>query len=63
MTVSHRAAAASASSAAASHPSPLKVARVACCCRLADLLPMVQQMHREVARRSVSKAAQSSEAA
>lgn len=63
MTVSHRAAAAPASSAAASNPLPLKVARVACCCKLVDLLPMVQQMHREVARRSVNKTAPASEAA
>ncbi|OWP63608.1 hypothetical protein CDA63_08495 [Hymenobacter amundsenii] len=29
---------------------PLKVARVACCCKLADLLPVVQRMHQEAAR-------------
>ena len=46
MTVSHRAADAPAA--------PLetlksgKVARMACCCKLADLLPLVQQMHETV---------------
>ncbi|MET4107916.1 hypothetical protein [Hymenobacter sp. UYP22] len=61
MTVSHRAA--DAPAATASAPKPMKVARVACCCKLADLLPIVQQMHREVAQNRAKMGAQSSEAA
>ncbi|RSK32528.1 hypothetical protein [Hymenobacter metallilatus] len=62
MTVSHRAADAPATAAGTSLPQSIKVARVACCCKLSDLLPLVQQMHRETARTS-AKRAQSSEAA
>ena len=51
MTVSHRTTVAAESPAAPAEASkPLKVARVACCCKLADLLPVVQQMHQEAAR-------------
>ncbi len=49
MTVSHRTVAAL-PTASADAPKPLKVARVACCCKLADLLPVVQRMHQEAAR-------------
>ncbi|MFD2784142.1 hypothetical protein [Hymenobacter rubripertinctus] len=49
MTVSHRTTA-EVPVASAQVPQPLKVARVACCCKLADLLPVVQQMHQEAAR-------------
>jgi len=45
MTISHRAADAPAPEVL----KPVKVARMACCCKLADLLPLVQQMH-ETAR-------------
>jgi|GEM_PF-3574959 len=57
MTISHRATDAPATALEA--PKPVKVARIACCCKLSDLLPMVQQMHREAARSN----AQRSEAA
>lgn len=51
MTVSHRTAATAEVSAVAPQvPAPLKVARVACCCKLADLLPVVLRMHQEAAR-------------
>ncbi|SDX75847.1 hypothetical protein [Hymenobacter psychrophilus] len=51
MTVSHRTAAAEDFAVASSPTStPLKVARVACCCKLADLLPVVLRMHQEAAR-------------
>lgn len=53
MTVSHRAADASAAPQEA--PKSVKVARVACCCKLSDLLPIVQQMHREAARAHAAK--------
>ncbi|RYU81579.1 hypothetical protein [Hymenobacter persicinus] len=59
MTVSHRAA-----DAPATPLEPLqsvKVARMACCCKLSDLLPLVQQLH-EAARASAA-ARQRSEAA
>ncbi|WP_426490434.1 hypothetical protein [Hymenobacter sp. 102] len=61
MTVSHRAA--DASAATASAPKPVKVARVACCCKLADLLPLVQQMHQDTVQRPAKAGGQSSEAA
>jgi hypothetical protein len=61
MTVSHRAA--DAPAPALDALKPVKVARVACCCKLSDLLPMVQQMHREAARRNAASTAQRSEAA
>ncbi|RSK48530.1 hypothetical protein [Hymenobacter rigui] len=61
MTVSHRAA--DAPAAPASAPKPMKVARVACCCKLADLLPLVQQMHQETAKSRAKAGGQSSEAA
>ncbi|WP_157540892.1 hypothetical protein [Hymenobacter aerophilus] len=48
MTVAHRAA--DAPAAPASSSKPLKVARVACCCKLSDLLPVVLRMHQEAAR-------------
>jgi hypothetical protein len=47
MNISHRAA--DAPAASAETPKSEKVARMACCCKLADLLPLVQQMH-EAAR-------------
>ncbi|MBT9393385.1 hypothetical protein KLP40_09440 [Hymenobacter sp. NST-14] len=49
MTVSHRTTA-DLPVASAEVPKPLKVARVACCCKLSELLPLVQQMHQEAAR-------------
>lgn len=61
MTISHRAA--DAPAAPASAPKPMKVARVACCCKLADLLPIVQQMHREAAQTRARTGAPASEAA
>lgn len=61
MTISHRAADASAATAEAAKP--VKVARIACCCKLADLLPMVQQLHQEAARRNARRTGQRSEAA
>ncbi|TGD83150.1 hypothetical protein [Hymenobacter wooponensis] len=61
MTISHRAADASAASAKAAKP--MKVARIACCCKLADLLPLVQQLHQEAARAHATKQGQRSEAA
>jgi len=61
MTVSHRAT--DAPAATASAPKPMKVARVACCCKLADLLPIVQQMHQDAAQTRARVSAQSSEAA
>ncbi|GGG52465.1 hypothetical protein [Hymenobacter glacieicola] len=61
MTISHRAAVASA--AALETAKPMKVARIACCCKLSDLLPLVQQLHREVARTNAARGSQRSEAA
>ncbi|UYZ61514.1 hypothetical protein [Hymenobacter weizhouensis] len=49
MTVSHRASA-DVSATLIEASQPVKVARMACCCKLADLLPLVQQMHRDAAR-------------
>ncbi|WBA41833.1 hypothetical protein [Hymenobacter canadensis] len=46
MTISHRAA----DVPAATATQPVKVARIACCCKLSDLLPLVQQLHRETVR-------------
>jgi hypothetical protein len=46
MTVSHRGADASAAPSEASKS--LKVARLACCCKLSDLLPLVRQLHETV---------------
>ncbi|SHJ13031.1 hypothetical protein SAMN02745146_2378 [Hymenobacter daecheongensis DSM 21074] len=43
MNISHRAADAPAASAETNKSG--KVARMACCCKLADLLPLVQLMH------------------
>jgi hypothetical protein len=59
MTVSHRAADASAANSAKTD----KVARMACCCKLADLLPLVRQMHQEAARSNAAQTAGRSEAA
>ncbi|GAA3928106.1 hypothetical protein [Hymenobacter algoricola] len=59
MTVSHRAADAPALPFEAVKSG--KVARMACCCKLADLLPLVQQMH--AAARATAVARQRSEAA
>lgn len=42
MTITHRGADAS---AAIQEPKPEKVARLACCCKLSDLLPIVRQLH------------------
>ena len=56
MTISHRAA--DAPAAAAETPQSVKVARIACCCKLSDLLPLVQQLHRDTVR-SASKSRQS----
>ena len=61
MTISHRAADASAASLEAAQPK--KVARIACCCKLSDLLPLVQELHREAARTNAVQASQRSEAA
>ncbi|UOG75776.1 hypothetical protein MTX78_04070 [Hymenobacter tibetensis] len=61
MTISHRAADASAASLDAS--TPKKVARIACCCKLSDLLPIVQQLHREAAHANATRARRQSEAA
>lgn len=61
MTISHRAADASAAPQQA--PKSVKVARVACCCKLSDLLPIVQEMHREAARAHATRTGQQSEAA
>ncbi|GAB2790563.1 hypothetical protein HNQ93_003358 [Hymenobacter luteus] len=61
MTISHRAADASAATAEASKPT--KVARMACCCKLSELLPMVQQLHHEAARANAAHKAQRPEAA
>jgi len=61
MTISHRAADASAASLEASKPT--KVARMACCCKLSDLLPIVQQLHREAAHANATQTRQQSEAA
>ncbi|SMB88371.1 hypothetical protein SAMN00120144_1225 [Hymenobacter roseosalivarius DSM 11622] len=46
MTISHRGADASATPSEASKS--LKVARLACCCKLSDLLPLVRQLHESV---------------
>ncbi|MBC6697655.1 hypothetical protein [Hymenobacter sp. BT190] len=54
MTISHRAA--DAPAAATAHS--VKVARIACCCKLSDLLPLVQQLHQRTAR-PVDKSRQS----
>ena len=59
MNVSHRAADAPAAPLEALKPE--KVARMACCCKLADLLPIVQQMH--AAARAQAAARQRPEAA
>ena len=59
MTVSHRAVPALATQALRS----TKVARLACCCKLADLLPLVQQLHREAALANAARAEHCSEAA
>ncbi|SNR67992.1 MULTISPECIES: hypothetical protein [Hymenobacter] len=61
MTISHRAA--DASAASFDPQKPQKVARVACCCKLSDLLPLVRQMHQEAARRNAARNGQQSEAA
>ncbi|HEX8429120.1 hypothetical protein [Hymenobacter sp.] len=61
MTISHRAADASAASLEAAKPA--KVARIACCCKLSDLLPIVQQLHREAAQANAAQARPQSEAA
>ncbi|WP_303312570.1 hypothetical protein [Hymenobacter sp. BT730] len=53
MTISHRATDASATPQET--PKSVKVARIACCCKLSDLLPLVQQMHREAARAHAAK--------
>jgi hypothetical protein len=47
MTISHRAADVPADAELAQ---PKKVARIACCCKLSDLLPLVQQLHRDSVR-------------
>jgi len=61
MTISHRAADASAAALEATNPT--KVARIACCCKLSDLLPIVQQLHREAARANAAQGSRRSEAA
>ncbi|MBC8081830.1 MAG: hypothetical protein H7Z21_01345 [Hymenobacter sp.] len=60
MTISHRA---DASAAASEALKSTKVARVACCCKLADLLPLVQQLHRDAALAHAAQAEQRAEAA
>ncbi|QIX62363.1 hypothetical protein HER32_14705 [Hymenobacter sp. BT18] len=49
MTITHRAADASAA------PKSEKVARLACCCKLSDLLPLVRQMHQQAARANAAR--------
>lgn len=61
MTITHRAADASAALHEATKPA--KVARIACCCKLSELLPMVQQLHREAAQANAARTTQRSEAA
>ncbi|SHM07984.1 hypothetical protein [Hymenobacter psychrotolerans] len=61
MTISHRAADAPASTAETLQS--MKVARIACCCKLSDLLPLVQQLHRETVRGNAKKQERQSEAA
>jgi hypothetical protein len=51
MTVSHRGA--DASAALSEAPKNLKVARLACCCKLSDLLPLVRQLHETVRANAV----------
>ncbi|MBG8552495.1 hypothetical protein [Hymenobacter guriensis] len=53
MTVSHRGADAS---AAPTHMAKSeKVARLACCCKLSELLPLVRQMHQRAAQANASR--------
>ena len=50
MTITHRAADASAANSAEAKPE--KVARLACCCKLSDLLPIVRQLHEQTRART-----------
>lgn len=61
MTVSHRGADASAAPSEASKN--LKVARLACCCKLSDLLPLVRQLHDTARTKAVVQNAPHPEAA
>lgn len=51
MTVSHRATVSQPHSQPTADK-PEKVARMACCCKLSELLPLVRQLHHEAARGS-----------
>ncbi|TGE25762.1 hypothetical protein E5K00_11390 [Hymenobacter aquaticus] len=54
MTITHRAADASAAPLPESKPE--KVARLACCCKLSDLLPIVRQLHEQTRNRAPQSA-------
>ncbi|TGE23377.1 hypothetical protein [Hymenobacter metallicola] len=54
MTITHRAA--DASAAPLAEPKPEKVARLACCCKLSDLLPIVRQLHEKTRARATQTA-------
>ncbi|MCC2547774.1 hypothetical protein LJY25_15080 [Hymenobacter sp. BT175] len=55
MTVSHRGADAS---AATPTTETMKVARLACCCKLSDLLPIVRQLHEAERAKSTARKGQ-----
>ncbi|QDA59461.1 hypothetical protein [Hymenobacter jejuensis] len=57
MTISHRATDASAATQTANN---MKVVRMACCCKLSDLLPIVRQLH-EAARANNAAATQTTQ--
>jgi hypothetical protein len=60
MTITHRAADAS---AAIPELKTEKVARLACCCKLSDLLPIVRQLHEQTRAQAARPAAERPEAA
>ncbi|MCB2409632.1 hypothetical protein [Hymenobacter lucidus] len=53
MTITHRGADASAT---IQDPKTEKVARLACCCKLSDLLPIVKQLHEQTRARAAQQA-------
>ncbi|MCB2379935.1 hypothetical protein LGH70_20230 [Hymenobacter sp. BT635] len=55
MTITHRGADASAASLT-TESKPEKVARLACCCKLSDLLPIVRQLHEQTRARATQTA-------
>ena len=55
MTITHRAADASAAPLS-TDPKAEKVARLACCCKLSDLLPIVRQLHEQTRARATQAA-------